>query len=57
MNASKHLVFWSIAVRNLRRFPGRALAIAGPLFVAMSVASVMTFIKDGLLHDALARAE
>jgi ABC-type lipoprotein release transport system permease subunit len=57
MSTSKHIVFWTIAARNVRRFPGRALAILVPLFLVMACASAMTFIKDGILHDALASVD
>jgi ABC-type lipoprotein release transport system permease subunit len=56
MKYSKHLVFWSIASRNIIRFPGKTLAVLIPLFAVMAVASAMTFIKDGLLKDALCLA-
>jgi hypothetical protein len=49
----KHGVFWSIALRNIRRFSGRTVSIIIPLFIIMAYASVMTFIKDGMCHDAL----
>ncbi len=57
MKTSKHIVFWSIAARNVRRFPGRTLAVFVPLFLIMACASVMTFIKDGILRDALLSAD
>lgn len=53
MSSSKHIVFWSIAARNIRRFPGRVLAIIVPLCIVMACVSSMTFIKDGMLKDAL----
>jgi hypothetical protein len=53
MRPSKHIIFWPIAVRNIRRFPGRAIAVFIPLFIVMACASSMTFIKDGMLHTAL----
>ena len=53
MTSSKHHEFWGIAGRNVLRFPGHALTIFIPLFIAMGLASVMTFIKDGMYHDAL----
>lgn len=53
----KHLVLWSIAARNLGRFGGRTLALAVPLFAVMALAAAMTFLKDGLLQEALAGAE
>lgn len=57
MKHSKHFEFWAVAVRNIERFPVRALSIFIPLFIVMAFASVMTFIKDGISRDALASLE
>lgn len=53
MKSSKHIVFWSVAARNIQRFPARTISIFVPLFIVMTLASVMIFVKDGISHDAL----
>ena len=50
---SIHVNLWHVAAENLWRRPARTVAVLLPLLVAMTVFSALSFVKDGMLKDAL----
>jgi lipoprotein-releasing system permease protein len=57
MNLPAHVNLWNSAAANLWRRPGKTLATIIPLFVAVTVFSSLSFVRDGMLQDALQSAD
>ena len=53
MSLAKHAGLFGLAASNLVRYSHKTIALFLPLCLAMTLASAMTFVKDGLKKDAL----
>lgn len=57
MNAAVHLDLWHVAAGNLWRRRGRTVATFVPLLTAMTMFAALSFVRDGMLQDALRSAD
>jgi len=57
VNWSMHLNLWNVAAENLWRHRRKTIAIFVPLMLAVTAFSAMSFIRDGMLKDALLATE
>lgn len=53
MRAAIHFNLWRMAAENLGRHPVKTWAGLLPLLMAVAVFSALSFVKDGMLQDAL----
>jgi ABC-type lipoprotein release transport system permease subunit len=53
VSLAKHAGLFGLASSNLVRYSHKTIALFFPLCLAMTLASAMTFVKDGLKKDAL----
>ncbi|MEI8353062.1 MAG: ABC transporter permease [Lentisphaerota bacterium] len=53
MRASIHYNLWQVAAANLGRNPAKTVAVWVPLLIAVTVFASLSFVRDGMLQDAL----
>ena len=53
MNWPAHANLWHAAAENVWRQPGKTVAVFVPLLVAVTVFSALSFMRDGMVKDAL----
>jgi ABC-type lipoprotein release transport system permease subunit len=57
MSVSSHANLWQVAAENVWRHAGKSVAVWVPLTIAVAVFAALSFMRDGMVKDALLAAE